>query len=194
MKHMFLAAVVYLGCVGSAFAEPVVVSGCKLQATVTGLDAAVIIGITALEGEGTVTCKNPVTRRTSRQKIGILIGGAGIGPQIALPTFQPASLSIYAANAGVTSANSMYGEYHLDGAVKLRGLSEQASAGAGVAVSARDALGASVNLNLKLLSNASFGLGGEFGFTIMTVMSAADYRAYKAQQQQPRSESERGGG
>lgn len=184
MKQMFLMAVVSLGLAFSAYAEPALVSGCKVQANVSGLDAAVIIGVTAMEGEGTVTCHNPLSGRTTRQRVGILIGGVGIGPQIALPTFQPSALSIYAVSAGVTTPNAMYGEFHLDGNVKLRLLSEQASTGAGVAISAKNALGATANVNLKLLSQASFGLGGEFGVSTMTIMSRREYRAYKWRQQQ----------
>ncbi len=184
MKKMFIAGVLCLGLANLANAEPVLVSGCKLKATVSGIDAAIIIGITALEGEGTVTCRNALTGETKSQAVGIVLAGGGVGPQIAIPSFQPATLRIYSVNAGVTTPNAMFGEYHFGDALKLRFLSEQASVGRGVSVTVHNGRGAAINVNLKLLSGASFGLGGEYGMSGMIVMSRAQYRAGKARSSQ----------
>jgi len=181
---MLLAAMLSLGFAVSAQAEPVLVSGCKLKATISGFDAAVIVGITAMEGEGTVICHNPLSGKTTSQKVGVLIAGAGIGPQVALPTFAPATLRIYALSAGITSPNAMYGEYHLGDNLQLRFFNQQASVGRDVAVTVHNGLGVSVNVNFQLLSDASIGLGYNYNIKGMTIMSKADYRAYKAQQKE----------
>jgi len=184
MRNLLVAAGLCLGFASFANATPAIVSGCKLKATVGGFDGAFIIGITAMEGKGTVTCHDPVTGRTNKSNVAILLGGFGTGPQIAIPTFEQAKLRIYAVNAGITSPKAMFGEYHLGQNLKLRVLCEQVSVGRGVSFSVHGGLGASVNLNVRLLSGASCGFGAELGYSVMTVIPQEAYRQAKRKSSQ----------
>lgn len=135
-------------------------------------------------GEGTLVCKNPVSGNLEYQRVGVLLDGAGIGPQFNLPALEAARLNIEAVDASITRHDSVYGEYQLDRGLKLRRLSEQPETG--VAVSARGVRGSNVDVKIKLLSRESFGLGGEFAIEGMAVMPIQEFEAYKNRQQMAR--------
>lgn len=182
MKNLFLATLLFTGV--SSVAQPVVVSGCKLNATVSGLDVAFGIALTGFDGTGTVDCLDPVTGRNVRTRIGIRIAGVGLGPVIAIPTGEPTRIKILLASAGITSAESMYGELHLGDGITLRLLKKQARIGRGVAFSVFTAPGISANVNLQLSSGGSIGLGADYGLRAMTIMSREDYDAIKARERE----------
>lgn len=182
MKKLVLLAFLFTGM--SALAQPTVVSGCKLNAAVSGLDVAFGISLTGFEGTGVVECYDPIAKEIVKTRVGIRIAGVGIGPVIAIPTFKETRIKIAIASVGITSAEAMFGELHVGDGITLRLLQKQARIGRGIAVSVFSAPGISLNLNFQLTSGASWGLGADYGIRAMTIMSREEYDDMKERERQ----------
>ncbi len=182
VKKFVLLAFLFTGV--TALAQPAVVSGCKLNAAVSGLDVAFGIALTGFEGVGYVECYDPIARRMVETPVGIRIAGVGIGPVIAIPTFKETRIKIAIASVGITSAEAMFGELHVGDGITLRLLKKQARVGRGLAVSVFSAPGVSLNVNFQLTSGASWGLGADYGIRAMTIMSREDFDDLKERERE----------
>lgn len=120
MKKALLSSAMMIGSSSLAQAElaaPLWV--CKLKATVQDSSAAVILGVVHIEGTGKLKCLTALGQETSRP-VALQITGLSVGPEIALPTGQPANLDVVSAGFGLASINAIYGDYHATAAGNLR--------------------------------------------------------------------------
>jgi len=175
MKRLLVVCLILLGAQAQAQA-PALVWACKIKGDVKGLDIAIGIRATVLEGRGKVICKNAISGEVVEAPAILSMGRVSVGPQIAIPTGGETCIRVYEGNVGVSDPRAMFSEFTLTKALNLQFLCAQAELGLGVGVSVVNNLGFSGKLRFKSYCGGSIGFGAGLGISGMSVMTPSQYR------------------
>lgn len=175
IKMLIVFGLILLGAQAQAQA-PALVWACKIKGEVKGLDIAIGIRATILEGRGKVICKNAISGEVVESPAYLTMGRVSIGPQIAIPTGGETCIRVYEGNIGVSDPRAMFSEFTLTKALNLQLLCAQAELGLGVGVSVVNNFGFSGKLRFKSYCGSSIGIGAGLGISGMSVLTPAQYR------------------